>query len=195
MKNKGFLLVMMQPPATLEDEFNAWYDTEHVPERVAVPGFETGLRYVCIDGHPDYLAMYDTQDPEVFATEGYLRVSFDRASPWTKRVTSRVKVYRYAGRQVYPGTALTRPCARVMVLRFRNLPASAESSIVAGMRANFEERPETLQVRVFVHDTGGSSSDYLGFVELRGAPSRPLDTARFGTAADALDLVNTYAPY
>ena len=81
MKSKGFLLVLMQPPATLEDEFNAWYDTEHVPERVAVPGFETGLRYVCLDGFPRYLAMYDTVNPEVFDTEGYLRVSFDRASP------------------------------------------------------------------------------------------------------------------
>lgn len=195
MKSKGFLLVMMQPPATLLDEFNAWYDTEHVPERVAVPGFETGVRYVCIDGHPDYLAMYDTQDPEVFDTEGYLRVSFDRASPWTKRVTSRVKVYRYAGRQVYPGAALTRPCARVMVLRFHNLAATDESSIVNGMRANFEERPETLQVRVLAHDTRSGTIDYLGFVELRGALSRPLDVTRFGTAADALDLINTYAPY
>ena len=55
--NKGFLLVLMQPPPTLEEEFNAWYDTEHIAERRAVPGFETALRYVCIDGAPRYLAM------------------------------------------------------------------------------------------------------------------------------------------
>jgi hypothetical protein len=194
MKSKGFLLVLMQPPPAFEDEFNAWYDTEHVAERVGVPGFESGLRYVCIDGHPRYLAMYDTESPEVFDSEGYLSVSFDRASPWTKRVTSRVRVYRSAGRQVYPGNALTRPAARVMVLRFRNLPASAESSVIAGMRANFDERPETLQVRVFAHAVD-SGFDYLGFVELRGAPPEPLDFTRFGTAADALDLVNTYAAY
>ena len=29
--NKGFLLVLMQPPPTLEEEFNAWYDDEHIP--------------------------------------------------------------------------------------------------------------------------------------------------------------------
>ena len=194
MKSKGFLLVLMQPPATLEDEFNAWYDTEHVPERVAVPGFETGLRYVCLDGFPRYLAMYDTVNPEVFDTEGYLRVSFDRASPWTKRVTSRVKVYRSAGRQVYPGNVLTRPAPRVLLLRFRNLPASAEAGIVAGMRAQFEDRPETLSVRVFAHDAG-KAFDYLGYVELRGPASPVLDTSKFGAAADALDLVNTYALY
>ena len=195
MKCKGFLLVLMQPPPAFEEEFNAWYDTEHVPERAAVPGFQSALRYTCVDGHPRYLAMYDTERPEVFDTEGYLRVSFDRSSPWTKRVTSRVKVYRSAGRQVYPGHALTRQSARVMVLRFRNLPASAESAIVSGMRVNFEERPETIQVRVFVHEAGKGVYDYLGFVEMRGPSSRPLDVTRFAAAADALDLINTYAPY
>ena len=56
--NKGFLLVLMQPPSTLEEEFNAWYDTEHIAERLAVPGFETALRYVCIDGAPRYAATH-----------------------------------------------------------------------------------------------------------------------------------------
>ena len=65
MANKGFLLVLMQPPPAFEDEFNAWYDTEHIPERVAVPGFETGIRFVCIDGAPKYLAVYDLVRPEV----------------------------------------------------------------------------------------------------------------------------------
>jgi len=194
MKSMGFLLVLMQPPPAFEEEFNAWYDTEHIPERVAVPGFETGIRYVCIDGQPRYLAMYDTENPQVFDTEGYLSVSFDRSSPWTKRVTSRVRVYRAAGRQIYPGNAVTRPAARVMVLRFRNVAAGAESEVVAGMCANFEDRPETLQVRVFAQEVG-NDFDYLGFVELRGPSHRPLDLTRFGAAADALDLVNTYAPY
>jgi len=194
VRNKGFLLVLMQPPPALEEEFNAWYDTEHVPQRMAIPGIETGRRYVCVDGYPRYLAMYDTADPQVFDTEAYLSVSLDRSTPWTKRIAGRVRIYRSAGRQVYPGAALTRPSARVMLLRFRNVPDSVESSIVAGMRANFEERPETIQVRVFAHDNG-STFDYLGLVELRGPSSQELDLTCFGTAADSLDLVNTYAPY
>jgi hypothetical protein len=194
MANKGFLLVLMQPPAAFEEEFNAWYDTEHIPERVAVPGFETGLRYVCIDGAPRYLAMYDTQNAEVFNTPGYLKVSFDNSSPWTKRVTSRVRVYRSAGEQVYPGNALTGRAARVTVLRFRALPASAEKAIVAGMRANFEGLPQTIQVRVFAYDTG-SNVDFLGMVEARAPIEQPLALEAFGGHADALDLVSVYAPY
>src|ERR1017187_3549162 len=137
----------MQAPPAFEDEFNAWYDTEHVPERVAVRGFETGLRYVCISGSPRYLAIYDMESPEVLDSPEYLRVSFDNASPWTKRVTSRVKVDRSAGSQVYPGNAVTGRAARVLLLRFRGVDASASETIVAGMRANFDGRPETIQGR------------------------------------------------
>src|ERR1051325_9040755 len=147
MPNKGFLLVLMQPPPAFEDEFNAWYDSEHIPERCAVPGFETGLRFVCLDGAPKYLAIYDLVRPEVLESPEYTRVAGGNSSPWTKRVTSRVRIYRSAGAQVYPGDRITQRCARVRLLRFRSRAASAQSAIVAGMRANFETLPETIQTR------------------------------------------------
>ena len=194
MTQKGFLLVLMQPPPAFEEEFNAWYDTEHLPERVAIPGFESGLRYVCVAGFPRYFAMYDTQTPDVLNSPAYLRVSLEQSSPWTKRVTSRVRVYRAAGTQVYPGMALTRPSASATLLRFRSLTAQAEHGIVEGMRRNFEGRPETLQLRVFAYPhTAGV--DFLGMVEARAPSAQTLDAAAFGELADALDLVNTYARY
>ena len=56
MAQKGFLLVLMQPPLTIEEEFNAWYDTEHIPERLAVPGVETAVRFSSTTGAaPKYL--------------------------------------------------------------------------------------------------------------------------------------------
>jgi hypothetical protein len=140
---KGFLLVLMDCPPSFEDEFNAWYDTEHIQERLSVPGFETGLRFVCLDGHPRYLAMYDLRRPEVLETPAYLEVAHDKASPWTKRVTSRVRVWRSAGRQVYPGNIVTGRAPRTILLRFRGRTAEAEGAIIKGVRANFEGRPET----------------------------------------------------
>lgn len=192
--NKGFLLVLMQPPPTLEEEFNAWYDTEHIGERLAVPGFETALRYVCTDGAPRYLAMYDLASPAVLDSPAYLKVGFANASPWTKRVTSRVRSYRSFGLQVYPGTSLTGRAARLLLLRFRALPAAAQDTIVAGMRANFESRPQTLQMRVFAYATG-ASCDFLGLVEARAALDGEINFDAFGDCRNALDLVNTYAPY
>ena len=191
---KGFLIVTMDPPLTFEEEFNAWYDTEHLPQRMAVPGFETGRRYVSIRGAPRYLAIYDMTSPAVLESEVYLQVSLDRSTPWTKRVTSRARPYRAAGAQIHPGTALTRACARILLLRFRSLAASAESAIVSGMREAFEGRPETIQVRVFANPTD-SGIDYLGIVEARAPISDTLQPAAFGAHADALDLINAYAPY
>jgi hypothetical protein len=194
MPNKGFLLVLMQPPPAFEEEFNAWYDAEHIPERRAVPGFETAVRFVCPDGAPKYLAMYDLARPEVLQSPDYLRVAGENSSPWTKRVTSRVRIYRSVGAQVYPGDAVTGRCARIRLLRFRGLGADAQAQIVAGMRANFEILLETKQVRVFAYDTG-KGIDYLGMVEARAPIDARLDLAAFGAHADALDLVNSYAPY
>lgn len=194
-EKKGFLLVLMQPPPSLEDEFNAWYDTEHLAERLAVPGFETALRFVCIDGHPRYLAMYDLTNFGVLESDAYKSVGYDRASPWTKRVTSRVRIYRSAGDQIYSnGDGVTKRASRVRLLRFRDLRKSEGEAIVSGMRKAYEGLPEVSQVRVLAYDTG-SSFDYLGFVEARAPITATLDLKAFGTHAGALDMVNTYAPY
>jgi hypothetical protein len=194
MANKGFLLVLMQVPPAFEEEFNAWYDTEHVPERLAIPGFETGLRFVCLDGAPKYLAMYDLAGPDVLNSPEYAQVGGANFSPWSKRVLARVRSYRSAGTQIYPGDAVTGRCARMMLLRFRGVAADAQAAIVSGMRANFEGRAETSQLRVFAYDTG-DASDVLGLVEVRAPMAGSLDLSVFGRHADALDLVNTYAPY
>lgn len=194
MANKAVLLVLMQPPNALEDEFNAWYDAEHIPERAAVPGFESALRFVALAGQPRYLAIYDLARLDVLDSADYLKVAFENSSPWTKRVTGRTRIYRSAGEQIYPGSAVTRRCARILLLRFRALTAAAQSDIIGGMRANFEERSETSQIRVFAYSTE-AGTDYLGVVEAMGPTDDRLDLAAFGQSAKALDLVNTYAPY
>lgn len=195
MANKGFLLVTMQPPPAFEEEFNAWYDSEHLPERLAVPGVETALRFVATDGHPKYLAMYDLENQAVMASEAYLRVAFDKSSPWTKRVTARVRPWRSAGDQIWPGTAVTRGGARLLLLRFRGLAATAGPAIIEAARRSFEGRPETLQMRVLAFDTGKTGTDFMVFVELKAPLATVPDLAAFGAHAERIDLVNSYAPY
>ena len=58
-KTKALLLVTMEAPASFEEEFNDWYDFEHLPQRLAMPGFENGGRFVCLEGWPRWLALYD----------------------------------------------------------------------------------------------------------------------------------------
>jgi hypothetical protein len=195
MAEKGFLLVLMQPPPAFEEEFNAWYDLEHIPERLAVPGFKTGLRFVSAYGHPRYLAMYDLANHAVLESPAYLKVAFDQSSPWTKRVTSRVRVWRSSGDQIYAGTGITGRASSIHLLRFRGLDAAAGKDVIAGVRRAFEDRPETTQVRVLAHDGGKAGIDYMGFIEAKAPLAQPLDVKSLGACANALDLVNVYVPY
>ncbi|KAI0785483.1 hypothetical protein BC629DRAFT_1517381 [Irpex lacteus] len=57
----GYLFVFGEPgPGVTEEEFNDWYDNEHVPLRVAVPSFQSWQRWKAIDGQkPTYAASYD----------------------------------------------------------------------------------------------------------------------------------------
>jgi hypothetical protein len=46
---QGLLVASMNPPADDEAGFNAWYDQEHVPNRLAVAGFVNGRRYTAAE--------------------------------------------------------------------------------------------------------------------------------------------------
>lgn len=194
MSQYGFLLVLMQPPTNIDEEFNAWYDTEHVPERLAVPGVLTAVRFGSVTGAtPAYLAMYDLQTEQVLDSEAYIRVAGDNSSPWTKRVTGKTKVYRSIGNQIYPGNAITIRSARVTIIRFRGLEVGASESVVAALRAAFEGRASTLQLRVFAYHVDGKV-DFIGFVSSAVPDDVAIDPALFGEHAKAIDLFNIYAP-
>ncbi|PPQ93337.1 hypothetical protein CVT25_014466 [Psilocybe cyanescens] len=61
MANQGLLFVIGEcGPKVSVDEFNDWYDNEHAPKRLTVPGFSNAVRYKAIDEQtPTWLAMYD----------------------------------------------------------------------------------------------------------------------------------------
>jgi len=190
MPNKGFLLVLMQPPGELEEEFNDWYDTDHIPELLGVPGFETGRRFVCLDGWPRYLALYDLSDLAVLDTPAYQRVAGDNQTAWTRRILRRVRVTRVVGTQHFPGDCITSDAPRLLLLRFRNTTAQDEAPLLAGLHANFLNRPGTVQIRLLA----GDNAAHFALIESR-LPFAPatLDLEAFGPVADRLDLINSYA--
>jgi hypothetical protein len=83
------LAVLMEAPASLEEEFNDWYDTEHFPQRMALPGFVQGQRWVCVQGWPRYLAVYDLSDSDALSSRAYRDVSAENSTPWSRRILPR----------------------------------------------------------------------------------------------------------
>lgn len=195
--NKGLLLATMEPPANIEEEFQDWYDSEHFPERERCAGFETARRFVCVDGWPRYLALYDLTTVDVLHGPAYAAIAIGRYSAWTHRIMSKVwGQYRAEGVQVFPGDSLlgqSGPCARLVLWRFRRVPAALESQLVEGLRKFYGGRAETAQLRLF-RVPQAEPTDYLGLVELR-SPAQAPDLALLGNAALHVDLVNTYVPY
>lgn len=119
---KGLLLVTMQPPAAMEEEFNDWYDTEHVPQRQNYPGFESAERWVCIDGWPRWLATYDMTSTEAVQSPEYVATNGPNTSPWTRRIVSRISGRRrVVAAQIVPGNERSLPqnsVSRLLVARF-----------------------------------------------------------------------------
>ncbi len=68
------------------DAFHEWHNREHMPERVGIPGFRRGRRYVAINGTPEYFTLYEADSPETLAGQDYLN-RLNAPTAWTKRVT------------------------------------------------------------------------------------------------------------
>mgnify|MGYP000028903433 CR=1 FL=1 len=66
MQAGTILFSEMTPPPVMEEAFNAWYDSEHIPLRMAVPGF-LGARRYCRKEDGKYLAIYDMESEATLA--------------------------------------------------------------------------------------------------------------------------------
>jgi hypothetical protein len=85
VQGQGLLAVWTDIPAAVEEDFNRWYDEEHLAERAGIPGFLNARRYRSLQGTPTYIALYDTVDARVLQSDTYLQVS-NNPTPWTQRV-------------------------------------------------------------------------------------------------------------
>ena len=101
---KGVLIAAMDFSKVAEDEFNDWYDTEHIPERQRVPGFLTCQRWIGTDNPKHSVATYDLETVSVLQGPGYRAIGGENLSPWSKRVTARTqRILRFEGDQILPG--------------------------------------------------------------------------------------------
>jgi hypothetical protein len=64
--------------------FYEWHNREHIPERVAIPGFLRGRRYVAIEGAPEYFTLYEVTNADVLSSEAYL-ARLNAPTEWTSR--------------------------------------------------------------------------------------------------------------
>lgn len=84
VKPPGLLAIMIDTDPAFDDDFNRWLDEEHVPERLACPGFTSARRFVATTGEPRYLTLYELAAVDAVETEQY-RYHMANPTEWTKR--------------------------------------------------------------------------------------------------------------
>jgi hypothetical protein len=66
-------------------EWEDWHTTEHMPERLAIPGFLRGTRWVAESGEPSYFVLYETTALDVITSGTYLE-RLNHPSPWSRKM-------------------------------------------------------------------------------------------------------------
>ena len=193
-ERKGLLLVLMEPPAPLEEEFNDWYDTEHFPQRRALPGMQSATRWVCLSGWPRWAALYDMTGVEALQTPEYLAVSGANSTPWSRRILPRtVGRARLVLEQVAPGGALGLPPTEVSALILARYPAAIDPAACLDAANSV---PGCRQARVFRNVAAADPAESFVLAECSrpASPDRVLEALGEVTGTGAT-LLNLYAPY
>ena len=122
----GLLAVWTDIAPEVEREFNDWYNSEHIPQLLGVPGFLSGRRYQAVEGEPKYLALYDLSDAEVLKSDAFRQVR-EMPTEWTKKM---LPLFRNTAigtyRQIFShGTRPAKDTDFVLTVRL-NIPAEKE---------------------------------------------------------------------
>ena len=85
-----------------DKEFNAWYDTRHLPQLKAIPGILDAARYVAVKGGPKYLAAYELASAEVIHSDPFVnRPTTSQDQQMSPRAIGK-NLTRVLGEQIFP---------------------------------------------------------------------------------------------
>lgn len=89
LRGTGMLAIWCEVPEDLEQEFNRWYNEEHIYERLSVPGILSAARYESVLNGPKHLAIYELESPAVMESEEYIRFK-NNPTKWSREMSPEV---------------------------------------------------------------------------------------------------------
>jgi hypothetical protein len=86
LHGSAFLAMWHDIAAAGEPEYNLWHTREHMPERVSIPGFDVGRRYVDWNlATYRYFTLYEGRTLGVFNSAAYL-ARLNAPTAWSNRI-------------------------------------------------------------------------------------------------------------
>jgi hypothetical protein len=166
----GLLYVLSDPGQVPEAEFHDWYDTEHLPSRLTVPGIENAYRFAALDDQaPPWLATYDLSLAALKSPEYQAIVA--NASDREKSIMSSLAVLDRREYRLISDTGTTDGPSPALLAVALSVPPGADADLAAWY--DDEHIPMLMavpgwrRVRRF-RLVGGSGPDYLGLHEIDG---------------------------
>jgi len=167
----GLLVAGFHYPNIAEDEFDDWYDTEHIPERLSVKGFLNAERWVAADGAKTALATYDLESLDVLKQESYVSKKGDGRSPWSKRIGRKTDLFsRLTAEQLSPGREAAPKNAGGLLMVATNIASDVDKDFNAWYDEEhlpaLRKVPGALSARRFRTDEG--APQYVALYHLKG---------------------------
>ena len=167
----GLLIAAFDISRCRADEFDDWYDTEHIPDRRNVPGFLTLERWTGAENPHLALAIYDLASVDVLESPQYRAIGAGNPSPWTRRLLAQSqRVLRFVGEQITPGDAVAPQGAGGLLCMGFNVAPGAEAEYARWMDEEHLPRlaqvPGVLSARRFV--ATASTHRYIAVYHLAG---------------------------
>jgi hypothetical protein len=69
----------------MKAEFEDWHSHEHMPERLGIPGFLRGTRWVAVSGEPSYFVLYEVAQLATITGGAYLQ-RLNNPTPWSRKM-------------------------------------------------------------------------------------------------------------
>jgi hypothetical protein len=85
LAGKGVIAIWQDLVPEFKQEYREWHNRQHVPERLSIPGFRRGRRFVAIEGGPEFYTLYETDKPEDVSGKAYLE-RLNAPTEWTRRI-------------------------------------------------------------------------------------------------------------
>jgi hypothetical protein len=79
---RAVLVVTIEVEPEHADELSRWYDTKHVPDRLAMPGFISARRFESTDRPGRFLAIYELEGPEAALSQQYMDAAASLHTEW-----------------------------------------------------------------------------------------------------------------
>jgi hypothetical protein len=69
----------------MQSEFEDWHTHEHMPERLAIPGFLRGSRWIALSGEPSYFVLYEASRLATITRGTYVK-RLNNPTPWSRKM-------------------------------------------------------------------------------------------------------------